>query len=97
MFWAAVIVIAGFIFIFVVREVRERKIQAIKEDTEKIITRDSIARVIHKQVMDSLAGWKKRVDDRIKADSIEVRKIRKQNDKLERAFRDIDISDRPRF
>lgn len=94
-FWIA---LAGIGTYFLIHEqIVQDQFNRIERNTDKIIQIDSIARVLEERIMDSLESKFEQVEVRIKRDSMEIVKIRRANARLEKSFRDIDVSDRPRY
>ena len=94
-FWVA---LAGIVFYFLIHEqVVQQQFEMIQRNSNRIIRVDSLAREVEKMVIDSLKDWREGVEQRQRLDSIEIQKLRRQNEKLEKAYRDLDFSDRPRF
>lgn len=69
----------------------------VKKERQQIINKDSLAREIEKKILDSIGVRIGGLESRIKQDSIDLRKLRIQNDRLEKLYRNIDLSDRPEF
>lgn len=93
-----VALIALVVFIGLSKEAYDRKeIKALKENVDKVVNYDSIMSAMEKRILDSVKVLRTSLEQIKQEQRNENKRLRKQNQELERRFRDLDISDRPDF
>ncbi len=92
------LIVTVVVYVLMNMELRHRsQIDNIRVAKEALLVADTIASMVEKKVMDSIKAQLEDVQTRLKKDSMELRKLRQQNARLEKLYRDIDVSDRPHY
>lgn len=73
------------------------RLEKLIENSREVVDQDALYRALEKRIMDSVTVRLTGLKSRLQKDSIELLKLRKQNERLENNYRRIDVSDRPNF